>query len=90
MVLSDALKHLTCLLLCSIEHACHVTMATNKFLKRIVSPDIAVGEGNNIGSQLYNYTLGINSDPLTILAIVISALIHDGKFPLVENEKLSY
>ena len=62
----------------NFEHACHVTMATNKFLKRIVAPDIAAGD-NEMASRVHNYTHGINNDPLTLLAIVFSALIHDGK-----------
>lgn len=63
----------------NFEHACHVTMATNKFLKRIVAPDIAAGD-NEMASKLHNYTHGINNDPLTQLAIVFSALIHDGEY----------
>jgi hypothetical protein len=63
----------------NFEHACHVTMATNKLLKRIVAPDIATEKAKSadIASEIHNYTHGINSDPLTILAIVFSALIHD-------------
>jgi hypothetical protein len=54
-------------------------MATNKLLKRIVAPDIAMEKAQScdIASELHNYTHGINSDPLTILAILFSALIHD-------------
>ena len=65
-------------------------MATNKFLKRIVAPDIAVGEAKqgDIASQIHNYTHGINSDPLTILAIVFSALIHDVDHQGVSNLQL--
>ena len=57
-------------------------MATNKFLKRIVTPDIAGADGE-MASKLHNYTHGINSDPLTLLAIVFSALIHDGTLNLL-------
>ena len=54
-------------------------MATNKLLKRIVAPDIAIekAKSSEIASELHNYTHGINSDPLTVFAIVFSALIHD-------------
>ena len=63
------------------EHACHVTMATNKLLMRIVTPEIGDDEhGDDIASKLHAYTHGINSDPLTLMAIVFSALIHDGKY----------
>jgi len=73
-----------------VEHACHVTMATNKFLKRIVAPDIAFEKEQigDIASQLHNYTHGINSDPLTLLAIVFSALIHDADHRGVSNHQL--
>ena len=61
------------------EHACHVTMAVEKFLKRIVTPDIAIvgAKDKEIANELHNFTHGINSDQLTILAILFSALIHD-------------
>ena len=55
-----------------------MTMATNKLLMRIVTPEIAE-DGDDIASKLHAYTHGINSDPLTLMAIVFSALIHDGK-----------
>jgi hypothetical protein len=49
-------------------------MATSKLLKRIVAPNIAFEEAKNtnIASQLHNYTHGINSDPLTLLASKLS------------------
>ena len=72
------------------EHACHVTMSTNKLLKRIVAPDIAMekAKSSEIASELHNYTHGINSDPLTIFAIVFSALIHDVDHRGVSNAQL--
>ena len=72
------------------EHACHVTMSTNKLLKRITAPDIAVekAKSSDIASELHNYTHGINSDPLTILAIIFSALIHDVDHRGVSNAQL--
>jgi len=60
-------------------------MATHKFLKRIVAPDIDLADKSTtfkskefdaLASEVHNYTHGINSDPMTILAIVFSALIH--------------
>lgn len=68
----------------SFEHACHVTMAVDKFLKRIVAPDLDLEQmattkeaQGALASHLHDYTHGINSDPMTLLAIVFSALIHD-------------
>jgi len=64
-------------------------MSVNKFLKRIVSPDIefqGMDDMNNndqdkiarqIASHLHHYTHGINSDPITLFGVVFSALIHD-------------
>lgn len=75
----------------NFEHACHVTMAVNKFVKRIVAPDIqGVDDVNkvDIASRLHDYTHGITSDPLTVLAIVFSALIHDADHRGVSNAQL--
>lgn len=78
----------------NFEHACHVTMAVNKFLKRIVSPDIDVDKEmteahhNDIASKLHDYTHGITSDPLTVLAIIFSALVHDADHRGVSNAQL--
>jgi hypothetical protein len=44
----------------TVEHACHVTMAVDKLMKRIVNPNIDVdGYNGNIASHLYDYTHGI-------------------------------
>lgn len=65
------------------EHACHVTMSVSKLLKRIVAPELTQKQlvelkgKEDIASHLYDYTHGINSDPLATLAVKISALIHD-------------
>jgi hypothetical protein len=77
----------------NFEHACHVTMAVNKFLKRISTPDLndlQVGDGyvGEIASHLHDYTYGINSDQLTIFAIVFSALIHDVDHRGVSNAQV--
>jgi len=51
----------------NFEHASHVTMSVFKLLSRIVSSE----------EDAY----GINSDPLTQFAVVLSALIHDADHP---------
>jgi len=65
----------------NFEHACHVTLSTNKLLSRVVSKDVTTEmDGADIAamaSKKHDYTLGINSDPLSSLAILFSALIHD-------------
>jgi 3'5'-cyclic nucleotide phosphodiesterase len=68
-------------------HACHVTMSANKLLMRVVSPDIDVDD-DNFASHLYDYTHGINSDPITILAIIFSAIIHDADHRGISNIQL--
>ena len=63
----------------NFDHACHVTMAANKLLQRIVAPGNGVDadtDGANMASKLHYYTHGITSDHLTMFAIVFSALIH--------------
>ena len=74
----------------NFAHACHVTMAVNKLLKRIVTPDLdeEMKSENELASQLHAYTHGINSDPLTIFAIVFSALIHDVDHRGIPNTQL--
>jgi hypothetical protein len=63
------------------EHACHVTMAVDKFMSRIVTPDMDDSfqgkDHTGIAAHVHKYTHGINSDPITLFAIVFSALVHD-------------
>ena len=59
-------------------------MAVDKFMSRIVAPDVdneglQVDNHAGIAAEVHQFTHGINSDPITLLAIVFSALIHDGK-----------
>jgi hypothetical protein len=73
-------------------------MSVSKFLKRIVTPELELGDLGNmmdknsitkqIASQLHDYTHGINSDPVTLFAIVFSALIHDVDHRGVSNAQL--
>lgn len=60
-------------------------------LKRIVAPDIAIHnvKDHEIANQLHDFSHGITSDPLTILAILFSALIHDAGHEGVSNGQLS-
>jgi len=83
----------------NFDHACHVTMSVSKFLKRVVTPDMELedleGLENNeekvarqIASRMHSYTHGINSDPITLFAVVFSALIHDVDHRGVSNVQL--
>jgi hypothetical protein len=78
----------------NFEHACHVTMSVSKLLTRIVAPDLQKhmnrGDvtGGDLASHLHDYTHGITSDPLAVLAIEFSALIHDADHRGVSNVQL--
>ena len=78
----------------NFEHACHVTMSVSKLLTRIVAPDLEKqmkrGDffGRDMASHLHDYTHGITSDPLAVLAIELSALIHDADHRGVSNVQL--
>ena len=75
----------------NFEHACHVTMSVSKILKRIVTPDLDVNQlkgERSLASHVHDYTYGINSDPLTLLAIIFSAMIHDIDHRGVSNIQL--
>jgi len=79
----------------NFDHACHVTMSVHKLLNRVVTPDIseedlaqAMADKNHLASRLHDYTHGINSDPLIMMAIVFSALIHDVDHRGVSNMQL--
>ena len=72
----------------NFDHACHVTLCVDKFLKRIVQPDVDTTKHRNIASALHGYTHGITSDPLAILAIVFSALVHDADHRGISNTQL--
>ena len=71
-------------------------MSVKKLLKRIVTPDLTDAEleelakGNkHLASHLHEYTHGLNSDPLVVLAITVSALIHDVDHRGVSNMQLA-
>jgi len=74
----------------NFEHACHVTMAASKFLKRIVATTCGgdVRRSKKLSEGL-SYTYSINADPLVALAILISALVHDVDHRGVSNTQLN-
>lgn len=73
-------------------------MSVSKFLKRIVTAEIEEDQlvgitddihlAKKIASHLHEYTHGINSDPITLFAIVFSAVIHDVDHRGVSNTQL--
>ncbi len=72
-----------------------MTMLVHKVLKHVVTPDIskedlaqAETDRNHLASFLHDSTHGINSDPVALLAIVFSALIHDVDHRGVSNTQL--
>jgi 3'5'-cyclic nucleotide phosphodiesterase/Adenylate and Guanylate cyclase catalytic domain len=75
----------------NFDHACHVAMSVSKVLKRIITPDldiVQVKSNKCLEAHLHDYTYGITSDPLAVLAIMFSALIHDVDHRGVSNVQL--
>ena len=61
---------------------------------RIVTPDLDDDEesgktGKKLASKLHDYTHGITSDPITLFAILFSALVHDIDHRGVSNVQLA-
>lgn len=50
-------------------------------------PDIEI-DGEEVAASVHDYTHGINSDPVTHLAIVFSAMVHDSDHRGVSNAQL--
>jgi 3'5'-cyclic nucleotide phosphodiesterase len=69
-------------------------MSVSKLLTRIVNPnlDVEVKTGGrqltDFDHHMHDYTYGINSDQITILAIVLSAIIHDVDHRGISNVQL--
>ncbi|CAJ1949207.1 unnamed protein product [Cylindrotheca closterium] len=77
----------------NFAHASHVTMASNKLLSRVVTPDDSLyGDTKRVQKgfhmRLHDYTYGLTSDPTTQFAIVFSALVHDVDHRGVSNSQL--
>jgi hypothetical protein len=81
--------HGTILVRFFVSHTSHQTRSVDKFIKRIVNPDIEIESADAVASSLHDYTHGINSDPVTILAIVMSAMIHDSDHRGISNMQLA-
>lgn len=73
------------------DSASHVTMSVTKLLSRIVAPDDVIADDDDdegVSKNLHDHTYGITSDPLTQLAVIFSALIHDVDHTGVPNAQL--
>lgn len=58
-------------------------------MSRIESPDLEHESSELIASTIHDYTHGITSDPITLLAIVFSALVHDADHRGVGNGQMA-
>ena len=68
----------------NFAHACHVTMSTKKLLQRITTHSHTLSQ-----QEIYFHSFGLGSDPLTEVAMIFSALIHDVEHPGVSNSQLA-
>jgi hypothetical protein len=63
----------------NFEHACHVVLAKNKLLSRVIKPTESSASATSYG---------LTSDPLTHFGILFSAMIHDVDHTGVSNAQL--
>jgi 3'5'-cyclic nucleotide phosphodiesterase len=77
----------------NFNHTCHVTMSVSKLLTRIINLMLdGVTTKNNanmdIGYHIHDFTYGMHLDPITIIAILLSGIIHDVDHHGVSNIQL--
>jgi len=72
----------------NFEHASHVTMSAAKLLSRIVVAADGVERRSSLSGHHHHHHWEIQLDPLTQLACVFSALIHDVDHQGVPNSQL--
>ena len=66
-------------------------MAVDKFLSRIETPDVednACSNSTGLANLIHDFSYGIVSDPITVLAILFSAFIHDADHRGVSNVQM--
>jgi hypothetical protein len=69
----------------SFEHAYHVILSTNKLMDMMVSS--VTPSGKKISKPAT--TFGLRSDPLSLLALVFAALVHDVEHQGIPNRQLA-
>jgi hypothetical protein len=79
----------------NFEHATHVALSVGMFLSKIVATEDKISDEDSatdydemVASTLHDQTYGITSDPLTQLACIFSALVHDVDHTGVPNTLL--
>jgi len=78
----------------NFEHACHVTMSVHKFLKRITAHGLnqevnKMITGRKGAVARDDYTQMIDADPVTHLACIMAAVIHDVDHRGASNAQLA-
>lgn len=85
----------------AFNHAAHVTMSMNKLVSMVIQEENETGYGCTFYARQehaettqevrnrFTSTLGIGNDPLTLFALIFSALIHDVGHVGISNRQLS-